>query len=115
MNIYEDAGTRAPQLSLDRLEGCTNVRGDAEALERLLRNLLDNAIAAIAPNGHIQVDLRRTDNHVEADVRDDGPGVPESEREHIFDRFVRLFPPRCPAMASGSQSHGESHASTTES
>jgi signal transduction histidine kinase len=73
-------------------EDATTVRGDRDALERVLRNLIDNALAAIQPAGRIDVQLRRRDGYVEALVADDGPGVPEHERQRIFERFVRLNP-----------------------
>ncbi|MGH2999645.1 MAG: sensor histidine kinase, partial [Gaiellaceae bacterium] len=56
----------------------------------ILRNLIDNALASIEPTGRIDVQLRRRNGYVEALVADDGPGVPEGERERIFERFVRL-------------------------
>jgi signal transduction histidine kinase len=91
--LIEDARSRAPRAQVTlSAHGRTNVRGDADALERLLRNLIDNALAAIGPAGQIRVELRRTDDSVEARISDDGPGVPERERERIFDRFVRLDP-----------------------
>jgi signal transduction histidine kinase len=66
------------------------VRGDPDALERVLRNLIDNALAAIQPAGVIEVRLQRCNGYVQARVADDGPGVPEHQRERIFERFVRL-------------------------
>jgi two-component system OmpR family sensor kinase len=91
--LVEHAQARAPGaiITLNADED-TSVRGDPDALERVLRNLLDNALAAIAPAGRIEVQLRRADGCVEALVADDGPGVPEHQREQIFERFVRLDP-----------------------
>jgi signal transduction histidine kinase len=66
------------------------VRGDPDGLERVLRNLIDNALAAIQPTGRIDVQLRRLNGYVQAHVVDDGPGVPEHQRQRIFERFVRL-------------------------
>jgi two-component system OmpR family sensor kinase len=66
------------------------VLGDGEALARALRNLLDNALAATRGAGHIGVDLTREGDLVVIRVSDDGPGVASSERERIFDGFVRL-------------------------
>jgi two-component system, OmpR family, sensor kinase len=66
------------------------VRGDPDGLERVLRNLIDNALAAIQPTGRIDVQLRRLNGYVQTHVVDDGPGVPEHQRQRIFERFVRL-------------------------
>jgi signal transduction histidine kinase len=68
----------------------TTVSGDPDALERVLRNLADNALAAIRPGGQIDVQLRRLDGYIEARVADDGPGIPAPDRQRIFERFVRL-------------------------
>jgi signal transduction histidine kinase len=70
----------------------TTVYGDPDALERVLRNLIDNALAAIQPSGRIEVQLERHNGSVQALVADDGPGVPEHQRQRIFERFVRLDP-----------------------
>ena len=79
-------------MRLSRLSAAndTTVSGDPDALERVLRNLIDNALAAIQPTGQIDVQLRRRNGYAEAHIADDGPGVPEHERQRIFERFVRL-------------------------
>jgi two-component system, OmpR family, sensor kinase len=91
--LVEDARMRAPRATITlEVDGDTSLRGDPDALERVLRNLVDNALAAIRPAGRVDVCVRRRDGHVEATVSDDGPGVPEHERRRIFERFVRLDP-----------------------
>jgi signal transduction histidine kinase len=62
--------------------------GDAEALSRVLRNLLDNAARHAA--ARVEVDVRPADGFVLVDVADDGPGIPAVDRSRVFDRFVRL-------------------------
>jgi signal transduction histidine kinase len=64
------------------------VSGDREKLERLLRNLTDNA--ARHARSTIALSLRETDGEVVLTVDDDGRGVGNSHRWRIFDRFVRL-------------------------
>ena len=89
--LIEDAHTRAPSAAITlSVDKDTTVRGDPDALERVLRNLIDNALAAIQPTGAIEVRLQRCNGCVQARVADDGPGVPEHQRERIFERFVRL-------------------------
>jgi two-component system, OmpR family, sensor kinase len=91
--LVDDARSRAPRaaITLSADDGAT-VRGDPDALDRVLRNLIENALAAIHPTGRIDVKLRRRNGFAEAVVADDGPGVPEHERHRIFERFVRLDP-----------------------
>jgi two-component system OmpR family sensor kinase len=91
--LVEHAQARAPQATITlSADSDTTVSGDPDALERVLRNLIDNALAAIGPNGRIDVELRRLNGCVQALVTDDGPGVPEQQRQRIFERFVRLDP-----------------------
>jgi two-component system OmpR family sensor kinase len=91
--LIEDAHTRAPGAAITlSTDNDTTVSGDPAALERVLRNLIDNALAAIQPTGRIDVQLRRRNGCTQALVADDGLGVPEHERQRIFERFVRLDP-----------------------
>jgi len=62
--------------------------GDAEALSRVLRNLLDNAARHAA--SRVEVDVRPADGFVLVEVADDGSGIPAVDRSRVFDRFVRL-------------------------
>jgi signal transduction histidine kinase len=68
------------------------VLGDRERLERLLRNLGDNATRHA--RGRISLSLSVDDGGVVLAVEDDGPGIPRAERDRVFDRFVRLEPSR---------------------
>ncbi len=65
------------------------VTGDPRLLRRLLRNLLENA-RRHAAGSPIEVSLRADAAGVRIDVADRGPGVPEAERERIFEPFHRL-------------------------
>jgi signal transduction histidine kinase len=64
------------------------VAGDRHKLERLLRNLTDNA--ARHARDSVVLSLRASDEGVTVTVDDDGRGVPLADRERIFERFVRL-------------------------
>jgi two-component system OmpR family sensor kinase len=91
--LVEDARLRAPRATITlSADNDTSVSGDPDALERVLRNLIDNALAAIQPTGRIHVQLRRLNGYIQALVADDGPGVPDHQRQRIFERFVRLDP-----------------------
>ncbi len=65
--------------------------GDRDLIAEMLANLLDNAIRHTLPGAHIEVSLANR-SQIAISVADDGPGVPEIERESIFRRFYRLEP-----------------------
>lgn len=75
------------------------VQGDASALRRLVRNLVDNAVRHAA--GRVTLMLVTNDDAVVLDVVDDGPGVPDEERDRVFDRFYRGDPARSHGTGSG--------------
>jgi signal transduction histidine kinase len=64
------------------------VRGDETSLGQVVRNLVDNAARHARSN--MALGVREVGGEVEVVVEDDGPGVPEDERERVFERFVRL-------------------------
>lgn len=64
-----------------------SVKGDARLLRRLLRNLLENARRHGAPP--IEVKLGATENGAQIVVCDHGPGVPDDQRERVFEPFYR--------------------------
>lgn len=64
------------------------VHGDPVQLARLLRNLADNA--ARHAEEHVDLSVQIRGGHVEVAIEDDGPGIPEADRERVFERFVRL-------------------------
>jgi len=66
-----------------------SVRGDAQALRSAVRNLVDNALLHGGPAPHVHVGLSVQDGQVLLQVDDSGPGIPEAERERVFDRFHR--------------------------
>jgi signal transduction histidine kinase len=58
------------------------------ALSRLFTNLLDNALRHTRST--VTVEVCHVEHEVVVEVRDDGPGIPEPDRERVFDRFTRL-------------------------
>lgn len=87
--LSEARKVRRPGLVVDVSGvGSGRVRGDQAALEQVVRNLLDNA--ARHASGRVTLAVANTDDGVELVVEDDGPGVPERDRERVFERFVRL-------------------------
>ncbi len=68
------------------------VAGDAARLERVLHNLLDNAISFSPAGEPVEIELVRFAAHVEISISDHGPGITGDAREKIFERFHSLRP-----------------------
>jgi len=65
------------------------VDGNAALLDRVVRNLLDNADKFSPPGEPIEVAVRAEGDRAVLTVRDHGPGIPAEDRERVFDRFYR--------------------------
>lgn len=63
------------------------LRGDANALHSLLRNLVDNALRHTPAGSRVQVRVDEDERFARVCVDDDGPGIAVEERERVFDRF----------------------------
>jgi two-component system, OmpR family, sensor kinase len=67
------------------------VQGQRQALHTMLRNLLDNAIKYGKPGGAVDIRIESaSDGAACLTVEDSGPGIPDDERERVFDRFYRV-------------------------
>jgi signal transduction histidine kinase len=64
------------------------VQGEPHQLARAVHNLLDNAVRHASST--IAVRLITDEKSVRLEIEDDGPGIPETDLERVFDRFVRL-------------------------
>ena len=67
------------------------VEGDGTMLREMLVNLIDNAIRYTRENGRITVAVQQADGQAIVTVEDNGPGIPEDEREQVFERFYRII------------------------
>ncbi|HEV7481472.1 MAG TPA: HAMP domain-containing sensor histidine kinase [Solirubrobacterales bacterium] len=80
----------ASQTLTQRIEpGIPLVQVEPDRIRQILVNLLTNAHEYSPPGASIEVTARVVDADVEIAVTDNGPGIPESQLEHIFERFVR--------------------------
>ena len=82
--------TRVPAATVDVVARPVWAEVDRPRIGQVLSNLLDNAVRAAGPHGHVTVRVAAEEAGSTIDVHDTGPGVPAAERERIFDRLVRL-------------------------
>jgi signal transduction histidine kinase len=75
------------------------VAADASRLQRVLRNLLDNAERYTGPGGAIRVEARREGEAARVSVQDTGLGVAPADLERVFDRFYQGDAPPPPATS----------------
>jgi two-component system, OmpR family, sensor kinase len=76
------------------------VHGDIALIERMLGNLLDNAIRHTCRDGTITVTVAVEPERVRLEIADPGAGISERDLPHIFDRFYRADKSRDPASGS---------------
>ncbi len=97
------AATPAPGVSIGlSVAPGTATTGNPEDLSRMFRNLLDNAIRYA--RHRVLITAAARPEGIVVEIADDGPGIPEEERERAFGRFVRLDASR--EQASGSAGLG---------
>jgi len=84
--VTEDAGMQFSAAITDNPTYYCN----RHLIGQAVTNLLDNAIKYANVAGKISIELNGNDDKFEIVVRDNGPGIPEAERERVFERFVRL-------------------------
>lgn len=67
-----------------------SAQADADALDQIIINLLDNAVKYMLAGGHLSIRGRAQPRHVRIEVADDGPGLAPHHRDRIFERFYRV-------------------------
>ena len=77
------------------------VEGSRDELHRMVLNLLDNAIRHTPQRSCVELTLCEEGGDAVVEVADDGPGIPESVRGQVFDRFVRGTGPADTARGTG--------------
>ncbi|MDH5557929.1 MAG: ATP-binding protein [Alphaproteobacteria bacterium] len=84
------AERRNMTIALDMPASAPFVRADIGLIERVLENLIENAIKYTPEGGKISLSLVPVPDGIEARVADTGPGIPEADRDRIFERFYRV-------------------------
>jgi two-component system, OmpR family, phosphate regulon sensor histidine kinase PhoR len=84
------AGAKQLDLKVAVSENLPDVRGDANRLQEVLQNLLDNAVQYTSPGGTIEVTAANGNHQIVFTVADTGIGIPQAEQSRIFERFYRV-------------------------
>ena len=72
------------------VEDGVSLTGDRQLLAQMVSNLVENALHHTPAGTTVSLGLRRDGAGFSLEVADDGPGIPEAERDKVFDRFYRL-------------------------
>ncbi|MGB0720268.1 MAG: ATP-binding protein [Bdellovibrionales bacterium] len=102
--LYQDPLTRH-QNSLEAITGDkiritldapkdkpARAQGSIERLGQVFRNILDNALSFAPPQSHITITIRHSAKNIRVTIEDEGPGIPESKIQTIFERFYSERP-----------------------
>ena len=90
-----EAESRSQELTIADGAGRAVLTADRDALDRILGNIIANALThAPSPGGHISLEVNLDGQRVTLAVLDDGPGIPGAALPHVFDRFYRADPSR---------------------
>ena len=95
-DVLEGLGTialdRDIDLSFEAPEASLPIQGHVTLLRELVTNLVENALCHIPQGGNVAVRLASSNAGILLVVEDNGPGIPEDDRERVFERFHRLAP-----------------------
>lgn len=84
--LLEEAGL---ELGIDRQTDLV-LEGDRDLLFQAIANLVDNGLKHVPSGGQLHLEATRVGQEIRLVVADNGPGIPEAEREKVLERFYRL-------------------------
>ena len=87
--LFPEASRKDVSLRFVPPKGSTLIRASFDDLLRALINLIENAVKFSPRGGVVEVDLKAQKDWWLISVRDEGPGIPESEKDRVFERFYR--------------------------
>jgi len=89
-DLYQpEASERNLTLSFSGTDA-VKLRGNQQLLAQALVNLLENALKYVPAGGHIDVAVSQTEGNAVLEVADNGPGIPEADRQRVLQPFMRL-------------------------
>lgn len=86
-----DFATRFPQRIIEaKIQENAGIKGEQLLLEMLVNNLLDNALKYTPRNKKVTIALSVDSRRIRLTVADEGPGIADSEKKKVFDKFYRI-------------------------
>ncbi len=82
--LLEDRG-----VAVEVIGTAPHVLGDADRLQQVIANIIDNGSRMVGDGGHIWVRIAAENGNSVIEIKDDGPGIPDADIERLFDRFYR--------------------------
>jgi two-component system sensor histidine kinase TctE len=89
-SLVAEAVDKNIELSFDGSEAPALILGDTQSLQELVINVVENAVLYTQCGGTVAVTVK-DEATVQLIVEDNGPGIPEEERERVFERFYRIL------------------------
>ncbi|MFC1760707.1 ATP-binding protein [Planctomycetota bacterium] len=89
-SMQSAAAEKQLTLSHETTQTELTVAFDADKMEKILVNLISNAIKFTDPGGTITVQTQPVNEHIQLTVEDNGRGIPPHESDHVFERFYRI-------------------------
>ncbi|HFA48216.1 MAG TPA: HAMP domain-containing histidine kinase [Bacteroidetes bacterium] len=86
------AKEKGVQLEVEASQDLPMVFADVALVERVIQNLMDNALKFTPKGGKIVIALKNVNHAVEVRIADNGPGIPENEQAAIFERYRKAAP-----------------------
>ena len=90
VNMVYKALEKNIDLEFDASDKPNQIYGNRIALDILTTNLVDNAIRYSPENSQVYISVYANEEHIILEVRDQGPGIPKTKQNKIFERFYRL-------------------------
>ena len=88
-NLKSTAEEKSIRIHVEINDSVEQVVGFQVSIEELITNLLSNAIQYSDPNSDVYMKVKEWENQILIEIQDNGPGIPELEKELVFEEFYR--------------------------